>query len=253
MFFLGCEVLTGFRANLSVQEIFAKAGEYFYIGVSYLYGARCFIAVTTTSSTYKCDCTNCYPMNGPSGVCKIKKELLRLCNMAEEIMSIDSNYKLIFDYLLISLCIICNGSRDIGALKILNRTLSQSHQLKNLVPRVEFVEGKFITSHGLRYGDILKYKLCLSVLYNKLQPDALFELVSSFFINFPLSEFDNVQYQTYRFLIYRKMDLSLFKEVELDKSNYLELFDAACNYLEANGPADGNDLDVFGFNRTLDL
>ena len=238
----------GFEKGLNLCDLYRNAGLYFYIGVcSVLFPDRHDV--------------NC--VKGAQTVRKrISEEMMNLCLCAEEEKEKDLNYKFLFDILLISVSLVLNGTSDIDVIRVIRRQLLKVDDLKNLEKIVDFVDGRYETQYGLRYGDYIRYKMCLGVLYTKIEKNSLFEIVAAFYINFPICASDQKCYQIYRHLLVTKAEKVVrrfYNDVGLDivgedtctapaagKKDKKLVFDSLCKYLDENGADDEIDLSVFG-------
>lgn len=189
------EDISNFRKNMSLVDIYRKAGGYFYVGVSSIVLPSKQDVFSTSSKveneSRKMEATRSSSdanASGYAGVDSLAKDMIRLCLKAEKEMAWNSDYKFLFDMLLVSVSLLLNGTSDLSVLRIIRRQLLKVEKLKNLHKITDFVDGKYEVQHGLRYGDYIRYKMCIGVLFAKIKSDSLFEIVSSFYINFPLTQ-----------------------------------------------------------------
>ncbi|KAM0678761.1 hypothetical protein BDAP_000544 [Binucleata daphniae] len=141
---------------------------------------------------------------------ELYNKLLELCLIAEEKMQENENLRLIFDYLLITLSIIQNGTCDLNVLRILRRLIKQSENSKFLDTKEFFSLSscKDEKVFGLLYGQTVKYKMCLGILCLgkgtkkfRFSKNMIRNTIISFFINFPLTPADQEYFNILRYFI----------------------------------------------------
>lgn len=248
----GYENVREFDKTMTLAEIYRRAGEYFYIGVS--------------SIVHRNDTETHNASRGGESSDSRGNKMIDLCLAAEEAMEANSDYKFLFDILLISAALVFNGTSNTDVLRIARRQLLKVGKLGNLQKIVDFVEGRYETQYGLRYGDYIRYKMCVGLLFVKLQRNSLFEIVSSLYVNFPLSTTDQRAFQIYRHLLVTKVErvrrnmcnnLGLDIESstacpgEMCSKDRMIFFDALCRHLEKGGATNDVDLTAFGLQREL--
>lgn len=251
----GYEDVSEFGKNMTPAEIYRKAGEYFYIGVSS-------VVLEEDAEAHG------VPGGCRSGESRVSRgnKMVELCLAAEEAMKANPDYKFLFDILLISAALLFNGTSNADVLRIARRQLLKVGKLGNLEKIVDFVEGRYETQYGLRYGDYIRYKMCIGLLFVQLQRNSLFEIVSSFYVNFPLTTTDQRAFQIYRHLLVTKAEkvrrqtsnnIGLDIESpsacagEMCKKDRMIFFDALCRHLEGGGAAGDVDFAAFGLQREL--
>ncbi|KCZ80856.1 hypothetical protein H312_01739 [Anncaliia algerae PRA339] len=206
--------IPSFKNDLSLYEIYKLAGKYFYLGIYTL------LSGNENDILYK----------------RLRKE----CLLSEQEMFHNKNYKVLFDILLVTLCIIYNGTNDLKILKILRRNLN----LNGNVRINDFINGKFEINYFFRYGDYLRYKMCIGLLFSglgrfRLNKDCLLELIYAFYINFPFNEEDQKVFSFFRHNLVSK----LIKKDDVVISDWSKedkrvLFDLFSNYYEEVGEVD---------------
>lgn len=200
--------------GLTLHEIYKTAGKIFYLGI------HSFLTNDCNEELYK----------------KLKKE----CLMAEQEMIVNNEYKIIYDTYLITLCLIYNGTCDLKILKIFRRALNTN----NSVRFNDFIFGRFETNYFLRYGDILRYKMCVGLLFCglgrfHLKKDCLVELIYAFYINFPLSEDDQKMFLFFRHNLVNKFERKKNLIIsDWSKNDKKILFDLFSNFYEERGEND---------------
>eukprot|EP00866_Antonospora_locustae_P000025 jgi/Antlo1/25/1667 len=248
--------VTEFEKNMTLSEIYRKAGEYFYIGVSSIVHEEDAEARATSRSSRSSEFPDARG-----------RKMVELCLVAEDAMEANSDYKFLFDILLVSTALLFNGTSNTDVLRIARRQLLKVSKLGNLQKIVDFVEGRYETQYGLRYGDYIRYKMCIGLLFVKLQKNSLFEIVSSFYVNFPLSATDQRAFQIYRHLLVTKAERIQRKHTcnnigldiesstactgEMCKKDRMIYFDALCRHMENGGTAENIGFDAFGLEREL--
>ncbi len=248
---MGCvEDVRDFAAGMDLPDIYRRAGEYFYIGVS---------AVVLHRTPARADI--CGSAVGEQRA----RDMVALCLRAEEEMEKDTNYKFLFDMLLISVSLVHHGTSNLDVMRIVRRQLLKIEKFKNLGKIIDFVDGRYEIQYGLRYGDYLRYKVCMGVLFARIEQDSLFEIVSSFYISFPLCTADQKCFQIYRHLLATKVEKikrSVYNNVgldiegeeaglETDARDTKVFFDSFCKYIEQHGADEETDLAAFGLRRDV--
>lgn len=136
-------------------------------------------------------------------------KLYELCLDYEIKLSINPDFKIIFDTILITLSILKSGSSDLNIMRILRRLLKKTEDTTYLTEIFDFSSNSGDSKQfGLRFGDLMKYKMCLGVLCSghglfglKVDKECIFNIIASFYINFPLSTFDQEYFNVFRYFL----------------------------------------------------
>ncbi|TBT99686.1 hypothetical protein CWI36_1885p0010, partial [Hamiltosporidium magnivora] len=159
--------------------------------------------------------TNPYTNNNTNNTTyttNIKNRLIAICLFAEERVKKNNIYKILLDSSLLSLVIILNGTLDLEVLRILRRILKKLERSKylNEISDFNIYENGcgYEVQYGLRYGDIVKYKMLLGILccgmgmYRmRFSCFGVFCVICSFYVLFPVSVCEQEYFQMYRYFI----------------------------------------------------
>ncbi|ADM12436.1 uncharacterized protein Eint_101110 [Encephalitozoon intestinalis ATCC 50506] len=144
------------------------------------------------------------------------KSILEVCLFAERAMRENDEFKILFDASLVSLSLISNSSCNLDTIRILRRQIKATETGKSLGEQTDL----FFTSSrckqeaqlSMRYGDIERYKMCLGIVtcgMGTLKIASTFHLVldviSTFFICFPISPVDQEYFNMTRYFLLLSM------------------------------------------------
>lgn len=182
------------------------------------------------------------------------EELYQVCLYYEEQMTVNPHYKILFDTLLITLSLIKNGSSDLRIVRILRRLLKKTEDTTYLVEINDFITTTSADSKqfGLRFGDLMKYKMCLGVLCSgnglfglEFNREAIFNIIVSFFVNFPLSSADQSYFNIFRYFIFLSFTQNRFISQTHEYNVSLDSTKSYVTYV--------NDFDMFFLDKFLEM
>jgi hypothetical protein len=151
-------------------------------------------------------------VSGEKSIDRMRDRMIELSLELEILTRKDVKYKILFDTVLVSLSIMNVSTCDLDILRILRRQLSRTERSKFLGEINDFVLNyngcKYETQYGIRYGDHLRYKMCIGMLCSglslfNLSADkfCILNIIASFYITFPLSVNDQDYLQIVRYFL----------------------------------------------------
>ncbi|KAM0675261.1 Anaphase-promoting complex subunit 1 [Gurleya vavrai] len=186
----------------------------------------------------------------------ITEKLLKLCLDVEQKILVNYDFKILFDYILITLSLINNGTCNLDILRILRRQIKKTERSKFLGKNDFFCisSAKDESTFGPFFGEILKFKMCLGILcagkgkfYIKEGKNAILNIICTFYINFPLTANDQDYFNILRYFLCFNLEKKNEKEsdkkydfdfiIDFDKLDFLNqkaTLDILCDYFEKN-------------------
>ncbi|KAK6090618.1 hypothetical protein P3W45_000341 [Vairimorpha bombi] len=173
---------------------------------------------------------------------------ISVLNLIKEEMSKNEGYRILFDYLLITLCIFSNSDCNLDLLKIIRQQIKKTecstgkNERKNYTFTNSGIKSEIISD--LTFGDIEKYKLCLGIISMGLSKYELDKsknmepsLISTFYVNWPNAPYEQEFLNIFRFEVFdimkKKNDIK-FKKYFLSryfKSEFSKLDDKDKKYV----------------------
>ncbi|WUR04103.1 putative anaphase-promoting complex subunit 1 (APC1) [Vairimorpha necatrix] len=152
----------------------------------------------------------------------------------------NKGFRILFDYLLITFCLFKSSTCNLDLLKIIRRQIKRTELISTNEDKNNFC----FTNSGIKkdkignliFGDIEKYKICLGILCLGLSKYKIKEskskklsLISTFFINWPMSPHDQGFYNFFRYELIRNLEkknnknLKIFRFTKYFKKRFNEL------------------------------